>query len=258
MSPLNNPNTPQVYLVTGASSGIGRSLANALGRERMRVALVGRSEQRLARAAREVEMFGGEAITAISDVRDPQSIQSALDKILSHWGRVDTAILSSGIAESVDLEAFRSQDVEQIFATNVFGVTHWLEALHPVMRAQTAGGTIAVMSSLSADRAIPGGGAGYSASKAAVSQLCDGLRAPLKAQNIRLVTIAPGFVRTPMLDGMPWTPASVSAEQSAAFILDGLRRRQSVIRYPRLASLTMGLIRRLPSAALDLLYRPEH
>jgi NAD(P)-dependent dehydrogenase (short-subunit alcohol dehydrogenase family) len=183
-------------------------------------------------------------------------VQSALDTVIARWGRVDTAILSSGIAESVDLNAFRSEEVERIFATNVFGVTHWLETLHPVMRAQPEGGTIAVVSSLSADRAIPGGGAGYSASKAAVSQLCDGLRAPLKAQNIRLVTIAPGFVRTPMLDGMPWTPASVSAEQSAAFILEGLKRQKSVIRYPLMASLTMGLIGRLPPAALDLLYRP--
>ncbi len=247
---------PQVYLITGASSGIGRGVANALGRARQRVALVGRNGERLARVAREVTQFGGEAMTVESDVRDPQSVHHAMETMLARWGRVDTAILSSGIAESVDLEAFLSGDVEAIFATNVFGVTRWLEALHPVMRAQADGGTIAVVSSLSADRAIPGGGAGYSASKAAVSQLCDGLRAPLKAQNIRLVTIAPGFVRTPMLDGMPWTPASVSAEESAAFILDGLRRKKSVIRYPALAALTMGIIRTLPAAALDLLYRP--
>lgn len=246
----------KTYLITGASSGIGRGVANALGHERARVALVGRSPERLARVAREVEMFGGEALAVESDVRDPQSVQRALDTIMAQWGRVDTAILSSGIAESVDLDAFRSQDVENIFATNVFGVTHWLEALHPVLRAQTGGGTVAVVSSLSADRAIPGGGAGYSASKAAVSQLCDGLRAPWKAQGIHLVTIAPGFVRTPMLSGMAWTPASVSAEQSALAILNGLRRRQSVIRYPFMAARAMGLIRTLPPALLDRLYRP--
>ncbi len=257
MSPSNNTATPHTYLITGASSGIGRGVANALGRERARVALIGRNPERLDRVAREVTMFGGEALTVQSDVRDLVSVQSALATVTARWGRVDTAILSSGIAESVDTEAFRSHDLEEIFATNLFGVTHWLEALHPVMRAQPGGGTIAVVSSLSADRAIPGGGAGYSASKAAVSQLCDGLRAPLKAQGIRLVIVAPGFVRTPMLDGMPWTPASVSPEQSAAFVLNGLRRRHRVIRYPLMASLTMGLIRRLPAAALDLLYRPQ-
>lgn len=257
LSCSNNIPMPSTYLITGASSGIGRSVANALGRERQRVALIGRDHQRLARVAREVVMFGGEALPVQSDVRNLASVQHALNTVMAQWGRVDTAILSSGIAESVNLEAFKSDDVEQIFATNVFGVTHWLEALHPVMRAQPGGGTIAVVSSLSADRAIPGGGAGYSASKAAVSQLCDGLRAPWKVQGIRLVTVAPGFVRTPMLDGMAWTPASVSAEQSARAILDGLKQGQSVIRYPLMASLTMALIRRLPPAALDLLYRPN-
>ncbi len=258
MSRLNNTVMPHTYLITGASSGIGRSVATALGRERQRVALVGRDEQRLARVAREVVMFGGEAMMVQSDVRDPQSVQRALGTVMAQWGRVDTALLSSGIAESVNVDAFKSDDVEQIFATNVFGITHWLEALHPVMRAQPGGGTIAVVSSLSADRAIPGGGAGYSASKAAVSQLCDGLRAPFRTQNIRLVIVAPGFVRTPMLDGMAWTPASVSAQQSAAFILDGLKHQKSIIRYPKLAALTMGLLRHLPPAALDLLYRPAH
>ncbi len=158
LSRSNNTPMPNTYLITGASSGIGRGVANALGRERQRVALVGRDSARLARVAREVVMFGGEALAVPSDVRDPAFVQAALGTILAQWGRVDTALLSSGIAESVDLEAFKSDDVEQIFATNVFGVTHWLEALHPVMRAQPGGGTIAVVSSLSADRAIPGGG----------------------------------------------------------------------------------------------------
>lgn len=248
---------PHTYLITGASSGIGRSVANALGRQRARVALIGRDQQRLARVAREVVMFGGESVTAQSDVRDPQSVQSALNAVLSQWEQIDTAILSSGIAQSINLEQFRSREVEDIFATNVYGVTHWLEALHPVMRAQAQGGTIAVVSSLSADRALPGGGAAYSASKSALSQLCDGLRAPLRAQNIRLVTIAPGFVRTPMLAGMAWTPASVSAEQSALAILNGLRRGHSVIRYPAFAAWTMGLIRHLPPTLLDKLYRPS-
>ncbi len=247
-------NTP-VSLITGASSGIGRGLANALGRERGRVALIGRSEQRLAQGTREVLQFGGDALYVVSDVRDPVSVQRALAQVLEHWGRVDTAFLSSGIAQSVDVDTFKAAALEDIIQTNLMGVAHWLEALHPVMKQQ-GGGTIAAISSLSADRALPGGGAGYSASKAALSHLCDGLRAPFAAQGIRLVTVEPGFVRTPMLDGLTWTPASVSPEQSAAFILNGLKRGQRVIRYPRAASVSMGLLRLLPPAVLDLLYRP--
>lgn len=249
--------TQRVSLITGASSGIGRALANALGRQRERVFLVGLDGARLARVVREVEMFGGEARYVVSDVRDILSISSALTQALDTWGRIDTAFLSAGISESVNLERFQSRMLEDLVEINLFGVARWLEALHPVMRAQEGGGTIAVLSSLSADRSMPGGGAGYSASKAAVSQLCDGLRAPLARQGIRLVTVAPGFVRTQMLAGMALTPASVSPEQSATYILDGLRRGRRVIRYPRIAALAMGTLRLLPPALLDKLYRPE-
>ena len=80
------------YLIVGASSGIGRSLALALARERKSVALVGRSEERLARVAREVEMFGGEPLVLLSDVRDPISIQAALAQIVLRGQRIETAI----------------------------------------------------------------------------------------------------------------------------------------------------------------------
>ncbi len=249
--------TENVSLVVGASSGIGRALANALARERGRVALVGRNPERLTRVAREVEMFGGEAMALVSDVRDTASVHEALGQVMQTWGRVDTAFLSSGIAESVDLKAFKAQALEEIIQTNVMGVAHWIEALQPVMVAQEGGGTIAVISSLSADRAFPGGGAGYSASKAAVSQLCDGLRAGFARQGITLVTVSPGFVQTPMTAGMGFLPALVTAEQSAVYILDGLAKGRRVIRFPRAASVAMGMLRLLPPALLDKLYREQ-
>jgi short-subunit dehydrogenase len=244
-------------LVVGASSGIGRSLALALARERRRVGLIGRDEERLRRVAREVEMFGGEPFVAVSDVRSPVSIQAALAQVTLRGWSIDTVFLSSGIAESIDLQDFRAETLNSIFQTNVQGVAHWLEALQPILRAQSNGGTVSVLSSLSADRAMPGGGAGYSASKAAVSQLFDGLRAPWSRQGIRLVTVAPGFVKTPMIAGMPQTPLAIEPQDAARIILDGLRRGERVLRFPRLAAATMGLVRRLPPALLDRLYREQ-
>ncbi len=244
-----------ITLVVGASSGIGRSLALALARERRLVGVIGRSEERLQRVADEVVMFGGEPFVAVSDVREPVSIHAALAQTTMRGWTIDTVFLSSGIAESVNLQDFQADELDSIIQTNLMGVAHWLEALQPVLKAQPGGGTIAVLSSLSADRAIPGGGAGYSASKAAVSQLLDGLRAHWARQNIRLVTVAPGFVRTPMIVGIPDAPLAIGPEDAADAILTGLRRGQSVIRFPRLASLTMGLVRLLPPALLDKLAR---
>ena len=83
----------------------------------------------------------------------------------------------------------------------------------------------------------------------------DGLRAPWARQGIRLVTVAPGFVKTPMIAGVPQTPLAMEPEDAARVILDGLGRGQSVIRFPRLAALTMGALRLLPPGLLDRLYR---
>jgi len=243
------------YLVVGASSGIGRSLALALAREGQHVALVGRSEERLARVAREVVMFGGAPLVLVSDVRDPVSIQAAVAQIVLRRQRIETAILSAGLGLGVDAEEFTADTLETMLAVNVLGVAHWLEALQPILKAQPGGATVGVVSSLSADRSFPGAGAGYSASKAAVSQLCDGLRAPWAEQGIRLVTVAPGFIRTPMTEGMGRLPLLMEPEDAARVILGGLRAGQPIIRFPRLASLTMAAMRLLPPRLLDLLYR---
>ena len=243
------------YLVVGASSGIGRSLALALAREGQHVALVGRSEERLARVAREVVMFGGAPLVLVSDVRDPVSIQAAVAQIVLRGQRIETAILSAGLGLGVDAEEFTADTLETMLAVNVLGVARWLEALQPVLKAQPGEATVAVVSSLSADRSFPGAGAGYSASKAALSQLCDGLRAPWAAQGIRLVTVAPGFIRTPMTEGMGRLPLLMEPEDAARVILGGLRAGQPIIRFPRLASLTMAAMRLLPPRLLDLLYR---
>jgi len=243
------------YLIVGASSGIGRSLALALAREGKPVALVGRNEERLARVAREVEMFGGAPLVLVSDVSDPVSIQAAIAQIVLRGQHIEMAILSQGVGLGVDAEEFTTDTLETMLEVNVLGVARWLEGLQPILKAQPGGATVGVVSSLSADRAFPGAGAGYSASKAAVSQLCDGLRAPWATQGIRLVTVAPGFVRTPMTQDMGRLPLLMEPEDAARVILDGLRAGQPVVRFPRLASLTMAAVRLLPPRLLDTLYR---
>lgn len=232
-------------------------MALALARERRRIGLVGLHGKRLERVAEEVAMFGGEPFIAFSDVRDPASIQMALAEITARGWTIDTVFVSAGICESVDIDNFRSDILGEMMAINLMGVAHWLEALQPILKAQPNGGTVAVLSSLSADRSMPGGGAGYSASKAAVSQLLDGLRAPWAKQGIRLVTVAPGFVKTPLIAGTPRVPLAMEPEDAARVILDGVRRGRRVIRFPRLAALAMGTLRHLPPSLLDRLDRGE-
>ena len=242
------------HLVVGASSGIGRSLALALARERRHVTLIGRSEERLARVAEEVRMFGGKPLVALSDVRDPVSLQAVLAQVVLRRLRIEIAVLSAGVGLTTDAEEFTSGTLETMLQTNVLGVAHWLEALQPLLKAQPGGATVAVLSSLAADRAYPGASAGYSASKAALSHLCDGLRAPWAAQGIRLVTVEPGFIRTPMTTAQSWLPFLMEPEDAAQVILDGVRAGRRVIRFPRAAAFTTRAIRLLPPSLLDRLY----
>ncbi len=248
---------PPTQLIVGASSGIGRALALALARERRHVTLVGRHEGRLRRVADEVRMFGGESLVALSDARDAASVRSALERVTAHGLGIETAYLSLGIGLGTGVDAFTVDTLDEMLQTNVLGVARWLQSLQPLLKAQPGGGTVAVISSLSADRALPGAGAGYSASKAAVSQLCDGLRAPWARQGLRLVTVAPGFIRTPMTADIGKMPFLMEPEDAARAILDGIRRGQPVVRFPRAAALAMGLIRLLPPFLLDRLYRTD-
>ena len=128
-------------------------MALALARERRHVTLVGRHEGRLARVAEEVAMFGGEPLVALSDVRDPVSIQAALAQILLRGLRIELAVLSSGVGLTTDAEEFTTDTLETLLQTNVLGAARWLAALHPVLKAQPGGGAVAVLSSLAADRA---------------------------------------------------------------------------------------------------------
>jgi NAD(P)-dependent dehydrogenase (short-subunit alcohol dehydrogenase family) len=225
-----------------------------LARERRHVTLVGRHEGRLTRVAEEVAMFGGEPLVALSDVRDTVSIQAVLAQIVRRGLRIELAVVSAGVGLTTNAEEFTIETLETLLGTNVLGAARWLEALQPVLKAQPGGATVAVLSSLAADRAYPGASAGYSASKAALSHLCDGLRAPWAAQGIRLVTVEPGFIRTPMTTAQSWLPFLMEPEDASQVILDGIRAGKRVIRFPRAAALLTYTIGLLPPSLLDRLY----
>ena len=199
-------------------------------------------------------MFGGEALVAVSDVRDAVSIQAALAQVEERRLRIDLAVLSSGVGLITPAEEFTVDTLDIMLQTNVLGAAHWLEALQPILKAQPGGATVAVLSSLAADRAYPGASGGYSASKAALSHLCDGLRAPWATQGIALVTVEPGFIRTPMTTNQSWLPFLMEPEDAARAILDGIRAGTRVVRFPRAAALLTSAIRRLPPSLLDRLY----
>ena len=241
----------QVSLITGASSGIGRAIALELASRGYRLALAARRKDALNELTDEAQRHGAEAIALPCNVRDQEQVKRAVAETLQRFTRIDLAILSAGISDPTDAANFTAAPFREMIETNVMGVAYGLEALIPVMRRQ-GGGTMAVLSSLVADRGMPGS-SGYCATKAAVTALCDGLRAELAQHNTRLITIEPGYVRTPMTARIKRMPFVLEAEAAAQLIVQRIERGDRVIRFPLPASLFMRVMRALPVRVFDAL-----
>lgn len=180
--------------LTGASSGIGRSLARRLAAAGERVALVARRMELLESLAAEIEGSGGRALAIRCDVTDREQVRAAVREAESALGPLDRLIANAGAAEVTRVAAFDAEHVERQLRLNVLGAVYGIEAVLPGMLARRSGHLVAV-SSLAGYRGVPGAAA-YSASKAALSNLMESLRVDLRGSGVAVTLIVPGFVRT--------------------------------------------------------------
>lgn len=254
------PQPEQVYgpnatiLITGASSGIGATLAVHLARYGGRLALQARRAERLAQVAEAVEKRGATALVLAGDVVDPEGVAEQHRQLTAALGPVDVAFLNAGVGDPVSLTRFSAARVRRLFEVNVFGVAHWLEAILPDMITRRRG-VVAVTSSIAALRGVPGSGA-YSASKAAVSTLAEALRVEGAPHNIQVTTIEPGFVRSEMTDrDKRPKPFLVETEEAVRAVADGVAAGRRVIRFPWQMTAAMSLVRGLPAPLFDRLGR---
>lgn len=238
-----------VAFITGASSGIGYALARELAAAGYALALAARRRQLLDDLVATINEQGGEAIALHCDVSEPAQVKQTVAATVQRFGQIDLAVLSAGISQPTGAVNFVAADFERLLKTNLLGVAYCLEELLPVMRRQGSG-KIAALSSLAGDRGMRGS-AGYCATKAALSTLFDGLRGELREQGIQLVTIEPGYVRTPMTEQFTKMPFVMSADEAARLIGQRLARGDRVIRFPLPASIFMKLMRVLPVSLFD-------
>lgn len=176
----------QIYLITGCSTGIGKSLCGQAYRNGHTVIATARSERAL------------EQITAtykiILDVTKPESIESAQQQIHDTCGGIDILINNAGYAIRGAMEEVSLTDVRNLFDVNVFGVIRMLQAFLPGMR-KAQSGRIITIGSISGRFSQPVNGT-YCASKSAVEAIHDALRTELKEFNIESCVIEPGPVKT--------------------------------------------------------------
>jgi short-subunit dehydrogenase len=251
---LRDPFAGRIAVITGASSGIGRSLARSLAARRCRVGLVARRRDELLRLAGEIREAGGVAAAATADVGDRRQLEEAIDALVEELGPVDLMIANAGVGIPTTLDPVNIEAIEETIRVNLLGVIYAINAVLPSMLARGAG-HVAAISSLAAYKGMPGESA-YCASKAAVNAYLDGLRVQARSRGIAVSTICPGFVKTPMT--VPNTfamPLVMEADEAARRIIRALERRAKVCNFPWPTSALMKLIGWAPDWALALAFR---
>lgn len=190
----------QRVFITGASSGIGAALALFYARQGAQVALLGRRRDAL--QALQSSLSGSGHAVYVVDVRDRAALHAAAADFLRP-GPVDVVIASAGISVGTLTEELDDYKVfEAIVATNLNATVATFEPFIASMK-QRGQGRLVGIASVAAVRGLPGAGA-YSASKAAVRSYCESLRVELSQSGVKVVTIAPGFIQTPMTAHNPY------------------------------------------------------
>ena len=197
----------QSVIITGASDGIGKALAHAFARRGYRIGIIARREAQLEKVKSECLALGAPLVEfSVTDVTDVVLQRTALKNLDARLGGIGVFIANAGGATKA--EAFKDcgEQVRQTIAVNVTAAFDGLEWMKARMLEQ-GHGTIVGVASVAATRGLPNSGA-YSACKAAMINYLETLRCDLRGRNVRVLTIAPGFIRTPgtsvMDDPMPF------------------------------------------------------
>ncbi|MFD5947004.1 SDR family NAD(P)-dependent oxidoreductase [Streptomyces collinus] len=204
--------TGRTALVTGAGSGIGRTIARALAAEGANVVVVGRRREPLEETVESIEAAGGKALAVTADVARAADVEAAVAAAAEHFGSLDVAVNNAGVFRGgAPLADLAEEDWHTQLGTNVTGVFLALRAEIRQMRTQPSGGAIVNIASTFGAHARHPGAAAYAATKAAVSVLTRGAALDHIREGIRINAVSPGAVNTPM----SLQPGETEADRSA-------------------------------------------
>jgi hypothetical protein len=242
--------------VTGASSGIGAQLVRLLAGRGLCVGTLALQGDELTAAAEMARAAGASDVHAYGvDVRDRAAVRAAVADFVGKAGGLDLFVGCAGVDFDVPIDAYDSERAEFIFDVNLNGLMYGVNAALEVMLKQPSGGQIVGIASLAGWRILPTH-ADYSASKSAVDAYLESLRIRLRGRRIDVMTVSPGFVRTPMTANHPYPmPFAVEAQDAARRILRGIDRRKDHIAFPWPYAWGMRLLRAMPDVLWRLLLR---
>jgi len=238
--------------ITGASSGIGEALAVYYAAQGARLGLAARRGEALAALN---ERLGGSHACYPLDVTDAPALHAAALDFIGRSGAPDIVIANAGVSAGTlteheeDLAVFR-----RIMDINVFGMAATFAPFIPAMQAASGERRLVGIASVAGIRGLPGAEA-YSASKAAAIAYLESLRLEMRPCGIKVVTIAPGYIETPMTEINPYQmPFLLSAERAAAAFAAAIARGTSYTVIPWPMGVVAKLLRLLPNWAYDRLF----
>lgn len=238
-------------VITGASSGLGAALARHYASQGATLALLARRESELSQLAGELPV---RSLVYPLDVTDAAALGRAGADFIGRAGVPDLVIANAGISvgtltqEASDLPVF-----ERVLAVNVLGMVNTFHPFIEPMRA-AGKGTLAGIASVAGIRGLPGSGA-YSASKAAAITYLESLRGELRGSGVKVVTVAPGYVETPMtaINTYPM-PFILPVGEAARRIARAIDAGTSYAVVPWQMAVVAKLMRLLPNPLFDRLF----
>lgn len=241
------PPAPLRIFITGASSGLGAALARHYGATGAQLGLVGRRLNGL-----QTTSAGLDAHLYLADVRDAAAMQQAAAAFLSEVGVPDIVIAAAGISVGTLTEFAEDASVfRAVMDVNVMGLVHTFQ---PFIAAMQSGGVLCGISSVAGVRGLPGGSA-YSASKAAATVYLEALRLEMKARGMAVVTVAPGYIDTPMTQVNPYAmPFRMTAHTAAAKVARCIARRRGHTVIPWQMAWVARILKWLPNPVYDAVF----
>jgi short-subunit dehydrogenase len=244
-----------VVIITGASAGIGKSLALQLAGQGSKVAIAARRAERLEQVAAECRALGGDVLVVPTDVSDEAQCKALVEKTIAAFGRLDMLINNAGLAATVLFEDFPDLRLfRQTMSVNFYGAVHCTYYALPYLK-QTRGRIVAI-SSLGGKAALPYN-TPYIASKYALHGFYDALRMELIQHGVSVTVICPSWVVTEFheaqmdKDGVPKGPRgraiysknTMTADRCAALTLRAAyKRRREVLMGPGLLAVWLKLL----------------
>ena len=227
--------------ITGASSGIGKALAERFALEGWKVAVSARRKEILD------DMASNENISSYPlDVINQDQVNNISSKIINDFGGLDLCVFSSGTYDPKLEQEINVKQNKFVMETNFFGVLYCIKSVEKYFKDKKDG-HVSIVSSVAAYRGLPNS-SGYGPSKAALTNLSESLYFDFKKHNVRISLISPGFIKTPLTDKNEFPmPFIKTPEFAAEKMFNGLTKTKTFeIHFPKELTLLLKFLRILP------------